>query len=275
MISIVSKAKTMRNRPPAKLLSALVPSRSACLLLLILGSSGAAAQDQEASDNGTDPTRFNTTAVVAYEHNDLVPDLTRNALRMDMALPFGDKRDYNVRVSVPIVRNDARGNNGYDIGDVGIRMGHVFGLSKAGGYVVQGELIMDTAARPELGTGKHVFKGSLIFARFVRSGIFAPALVHSVDVGGDGNRAGVNTSTVDFYYVPKLGNPKAFMTLDPSLTSDWENDRVFGGLAVTLGHSVGKGFGGNMQLYAKPALYAGADRPGDWSLELGFKVLGF
>jgi hypothetical protein len=151
----------------------------------------------------------------------------------------------------------------------------VFGLTRERGLVAQAEMIFDTASRGELGAGKHVFKGTFIYARFLPKGIFAPALVHSLDVGGDSQRPGVSITTIDLYYVPKLADPRYFVTLDPALNFDWERDARFGSLGITAGRTVGKAFGGLAQVYVKPSVLFGRAPPGDWSLELGFKVLGF
>ena len=235
-----------------------------------------AAQEQEAApNNGTDPTRLTTTAVVAYEYNDLAGGMERHAPRLDLTLPFGQKQDYSLRLRVPLVSNDMLGNDDFGLGDVSLTGTHVFGLTRQRGLVVQAEMIFDTASRDELGAGKHVFKGTFIYARFLPKGIFAPALVHSVDVGGDSDRADVNLTTIDLYYVPKLKDPRNFMTLDPALNFDWEKDTQFGSVAVTAGRVVGKAFGGAAQVYVKPSVLFGNERPGDWSMEVGFKVLGF
>ena len=74
--------------------------------------------------------------------------------------------------------------------------------------------------------------------------------------------------------MPKLSDPRKFVTLDPELNFDWADDRQFPSLTVTAGRSVGKAFGGTAQVHAKPTVLFGGD-PGDWSLEMGFKVLGF
>lgn len=247
---------------------------AACLLMTCPIAAG--AQEQEAvPNNGTDPTRLTTTAVVAYEYNDLSAGMARHAPRLDLTLPFGEKQDYSLRLRVPVVSNDVAGDDGFGLGDVSLTGTHVFGLTRQRGLVVQAELAFDSASRPELGTGKHVFKGTFIYARFLPKGIFAPALVHSIDVGGDSDRADVNATTIDLYYVPKLSDPRNFMTLDPALNVDWENDAQFASVAVTAGRVVGKAFGGVAQVYVKPSVMMGHERPGDWSLEVGFKVLGF
>lgn len=238
----------------------------------------AAANAQEAQDtpnNGTDPTRLTTTAVLAYEYNDLQMDLSRHAPRVDLTIPFGDKKDYSVRLRVPVVRNDVVGNNNFGLGDVSLMGTHVFGLTPRRGMVVQGEFVFDSAERPELGSGRNVFKGTFIYARFLPKGIFAPAWVQSIDLGGESDRSKVNMTTLDFYYVPKLPDPRFFMTIDPALNFDWEGDRQYPSLAVTAGREVGQAFGGTVQVYLKPTVLFGGERPGDWSMELGVKVLGF
>jgi hypothetical protein len=65
------------------------------------------------------------------------------------------------------------------------------------------------------------------------------------------------------------------VTFDPSLNFDWENDKRFAGLAVTMGRVTGPAFGGNGILFVKPSVFVGGDRPSSWGVEVGFKVLGF
>lgn len=243
---------------------------------LLMGCSTAVwSADGAQPNNGTDPTRLTSTIVLAYEYNDLANDMERHAPRLDVTLPFGEKKDYSLRLRVPVIRNDVFGDSSFDIGDMSLTGTHVFGLTKKRGLVLQGEYLRDTADRPELGTGRNVFKGTFIYARFLPKGIFAPALVHNIDVGGDAGRPKVKMTTVDFYYVPKLKDPHYFVTIDPSLNVDWEKDAEFASLAVTAGRSIGPAFGGLSQLYIKPSVLMGHERPGDWSMEVGFKLLGF
>ena len=248
----------------------------AVLALSILLSFGAHAQDKPAPDNGTDPTRFQSVALARYEYLDLEDGFSSGTLRLAYSRPFGEKKDYLWEVNVPVTYVDVFGDNDYDLGDVSFKVQHVFGLSRSGAYVLKGEMNFDTAARPELGTGKNVFEGTFIYAKFLKNkAIFAPAIVHSISLWGDDARADVNATTVDFYYVPKLKDPRNLVTFDPSLNFDWENDKQFFGLAVTAGRMVGPAFGGNAVLFVKPSIFAGSDKPSSWGIEVGYKVLGF
>lgn len=247
------------------------------LLVLALGALGAGsvlAQDK-AVDNGTDPTKVSTQAQVKFEHLDVGRGLKLDTLRLWYGVPLGEKKNYSLMFKVPVTRLKGVPNDDYALGDASVQVGHVFGLTREGGYVAQGELIFNTAKRPELGTGKNVFKGTFIVARFLEHGIFAPAFVQSNSISGDDHRAKVNQTTFDFYYVPKMADPKNLVTFDPSINFDWESNKKFLGLAVTLGRVIGPAFGGNSIILVKPSVFAGGDRPSKWGIEVSYKLIGF
>ncbi|AWI79152.1 hypothetical protein CEW87_07105 [Parazoarcus communis] len=90
-----------------------------------------------------------------------------------------------------------------------------------------------------------------------------------------GNRARINNTTFDLYYVPKLANPKYYVTYDPALVHDWENEKSYASLTITFGRMLGKAFGGDSQVYIKPQVLGGKDRPIDFTVQVGYKVIGF
>jgi hypothetical protein len=246
-------------------------------LLTALSASPLAFAAEGEADNGTDPSKLNSTAIASYEYLDLGNGFSSGTLKLTYQKPFllGDKQ-FSMQYKVPVAYVDAAGNDNYDLGDASLKLTHVLSKTKEKAIVLQGELVFDTAGRPELGSGKNVFKGTFIYAKFLKSGaIFAPAVVQSNSLWGDDNRSDINNTTLDFYYVPKLKNPKNLITYDPSLTFDWENDRQFAGLAVTFGRVIGPAFGGNAILSVKPSILAGNDRSADWGVEVIYKVIGF
>jgi hypothetical protein len=246
------------------------------LAAALLACTQAHAQEQPASaDNGTDPTKFTTIAEAKYEYLDLNGGFSSDTLRLSYTQPFAGAR-WNVRARLPVTAVDVFGNHGYDVGDFSVEFAHLFGLNKKGAFVAKGELVFDTAARPELGTGQNVLKGTLIYAKFLKGGnIFAPAVVQSNSLWGDGNRAKVNFTTFDFYYVPHLKNPRNLITYDPALNFDWENNKTFASLAITFGRVLGPQLGGKGIVFVKPSVFAGGERPSSWGIELGYKVIAF
>lgn len=249
---------------------------------LLLAHTAAFADAQTTSgaeqviDNGTDPTKFSTALAADWEHIDLKGDMSSQTLNVTYWQPYGAKKQANLRVRLPVLRITGIGHNDYAIGDFSLKTNVLLKLTPAYGVVAAGELTFDTASRDELGTGKTVLKGALTYAKFLSNGdIFAPTIQQSVSLWGQSDRAKVNNTLFDFYYVPKIKNPKWFVTIDPALSLDWETDKKYGSLAVTVGRSTGPAFGGNGQVYIKPTALFGGDRPGKWGIQVGYKVIGF
>ncbi|MBP6597576.1 MAG: hypothetical protein KA187_01530 [Arenimonas sp.] len=253
------------RHPPRRL-------RLACLVLLALpGASGA-----EELDNGTDPTLLSRQVQATFEHTRLRNGFEANLLNLNFSQPFGEKRDSALRFRLPLASNNVLGSEAYRLGDATVQLTHVFDVTRTRGRVFLAEMSFDTADRPELGTGQNVFKGTYIHAFFLeRGGIFAPAFVHNESLWGDDDRAKVRVSTVNLYYVPDLRDPRNLITLDSSVTRDWEGGREFAALAITFGRVIGPMFGGNGIVSVKPTLYGGGERPATWGAEVGFRVIGF
>ena len=249
----------------------LLAATAACLV-----TAATSARAEDAANNGTDPTRLTTQALANWERVDLKEGFVSDTLKLNYTVPVGEKRDWSIRYRLPLASVNVLGNNSYGLGDASVQATHVFGLSRKGGWVAQAEMVFDTASRDELGTGKNVFKGTLIKAWFLSDGsIFAPAVVHSESLWGDSLRKGVRATTLDLYYVPKLSDPRNLVTVDPSINRDWKSEKSFVGLAVTFGRVLGPALGGTGIVSLKPSVFAGDGRPGSWGVELGYKVLGF
>ena len=255
----------------------------AAFLALALASSGAQAQEADQPvDNGTNPARFNTTAIVSYETADLDQGISIDTFELSYIQPFTADKDYNIRFKLPFARIDGANSvfsDNFDLGDAQVKISHLAkkDMKNLTALVIGAEMSFDTAARPELGAGQNVLKLNATYAKGLSNkAIFAPAVVHSISLWGDDGRAKVNNTVFDFYYVPKLKNPKYFITFDPSITLDWETDAQFIGLATTFGRVIGPAFGGNSVMYIKPSTFLGGDAPPiNWGIEVGYKLIGF
>jgi hypothetical protein len=84
-------------------------------------------------------------------------------------------------------------------------------------------MTFDTANETERAAGKNVFRGTAAYVKFLPGGIiFAPTLNQSNSIWGDRDRRDVNMTVLDFYIVPKLSDPKTFVTFDPAINSNWD-----------------------------------------------------
>lgn len=253
-------------------------------LLAALAVGPALAQDTATADlatdgalenNGTDPTRPVRSATLGYETLELASGFTSQRLELRFSQPVGSGRSA-IQLTVPFMSLDALGDDAFGLGDVGLRYSNVVRVTPDYGVVLQLEAEFPTAERDELGTGRVVLKPAIIYADFLADGsILAPSLLHNVSVGGDEDRADVNLTTFDLYYVPRLASQKVYMTLDPALNYDWEREAGYGAFAVTVGYRLGSMLGGSGQVFVKPSMTIGDERPVDWGLEIGFQVLNF
>lgn len=229
---------------------------------------------EAAVDNGTDPTKVRREVKIGFEHLDARGGVTQETFKAQYTHPLADRT--SLQLTVPLAANDALGRSGFGLGDLGLKLVHIPVVTRQYGLVVQAELLFNSASRFELGSGQTVVKATGIYARFLKNGdIFAPALVHSLGFGRDDLRSRVNSTTLDLYYVPKLSDPRTFVTIDPALTHDWSGDATYGALAVTVGRGLGQALGGQLQAYVKPTVLVGSERPANWSAEVGLKLLGF
>ena len=230
--------------------------------------------DGEEVNNGTNPTLLTTQAIVQYQYNELRFGGDAGLIELQYVQPFGDGNKA-FRFTAPFA--DSSLDSSYGLGDISITYIDVFHLTKKNGSAFTAELFLDTASRGDIGYGQFAMETQLFYAFFLNNGaIFAPAWVQTFGLGGGNDNGGkLNVSTFDFYFVPKLPDPKYYMTFDPAVVHDWENDKTFGSLQVTFGMLTGKAFGGDSQVFIKPGIQIGKDRPVDWSVQVGYKVLNF
>lgn len=233
------------------------------------------AQSQSEVNNGTDPTLLATSAGIQYKYSDFGSGLSNNLFEANFGVPFGPGKRKSLSINIPYASGPI--NDSFGLGDLSLTFTHVLDVNASRGYAYTAELSFDTADRPDLGGGQTVLELSGFYAKFLKGGsIIAPALVQTFGLGDeDPGRSKVNTTTFDFYYVPKLATDKIFITFDPALIYDWERDKGFASLTTTFGFPMGKAFGGDSQVFIKPQILAGANRPADWSLQVGYKVIGF
>lgn len=244
---------------------------------MLAGDASALADDSDQNqDNGTDPTRLNRSVSASLEHLNLGGDLSQNTFTMLYTTPITDDARSALRLTVPFIQNDLAGRESYSLSDVGLSISRVLELTRQYGLVVSGEMTFDTANETEGGTGKNVFRGTVAYVKFLPGGIiFAPTLNQSNSIWGDRDRRDINMTVLDFYIVPKLADPKTFVTFDPALNGNWEIGAQFFSLAMTVGRALGPAFGGRSQIYVRASSYAGGERAADWGVEVGYKVLGF
>lgn len=238
--------------------------------------SGAMAAEGDI-DNGTDPTKLSRNFQLRYEALDLQNGFSNQTLFLRFTQPLGEAQKSSLEFKVPLISSDVLGEPGLGVGDLILKFSHLATLTPKYGILLTLEAAFDTADTADRGFGSNVLRPGITYARFLPGGsLFAPTLQHAFTVGQvDPGRTEVNLTVMDFYYVPKLNDPRNYMTLDPALSYDWENDKLIPSVALTLGRVIPTGLPGTSSLFIKPSVGLGEDRAFDWGFEVGFKVVGF
>lgn len=238
-------------------------------------ASVASAEDE--INTGVDPTKLSRTTQFRFESLDLTNGFSNDTLYLRYTEPLGAAQRSSIELKLPIVSSDVIGGSTYGSGDFSLKYTNLPVLTQKYGIVLTVEAIFNTANEADQGLGSNVLKPGITYARFLSNGaIFAPTLQHGFTIGKtDQGRSDYNTTVIDLYYVPKLKNPLAYMTIDPALTYDWERDRLSPSLAVTLGQVIKTSLPGTSSVFIKPSVGIGHDRAYDWGLEVGFKIIGF
>lgn len=232
------------------------------------------ANDQEVN-NGTNPTILATTAGIQYKYTDFGSGFSNDLFEAYSLVPFGAGNNMSLEFRLAYASGPI--DDSYGLGDLSLKFTHVLEVNASYGIAYTAKLSFDSADRPDLGAGQTVLELSGFYARFLKNGgIVAPALVQTFGLGDeDPGRNKVNITTFDFYYVPKLSTNIVYITFDPALIYDWERDKGFASLTTTFGFPMGKAFGGDSQIFIAPQILAGANRPADWNVQVGYKVIGF
>lgn len=257
---------------------ALVAAMAAGLAIMSPGAVLAQSADGSAdtADDGTDPTKLSRKLSVSLEHLDISAAGYNNTLLLKYDQPISADGATSINVTLRAVAPSALGGWQYGLGDGSVKLSRVLERNRRFGMVLSGEMIFDSADSPFRGSGQTVGKLQFTYAKFLEGGsIFAPTVAQSQGLDGPAGADLTTTTLVDLYYVPRLADKRYFMTLDPSAQYDWDKEIAYGGLAVTLGRKLKGGPGGNPQLFIKPAIFFGGDRPTDWGLEVGYKLLNF
>lgn len=166
---------------------------------------------------------------------------------------------------------DAHTTTGF--GDMDARVLWVANVTQKGALAFGLEATFNTASQPSLGTGKttlgpQAFK--VFFQPFgIKGALLAPAYQYVFDIAGDDDRADISRSAIDVFFVWLAADKKHWATINPTIIIDHENEKEFAIFEVEAGQMM---FGPTSS-YIRPGFGIGDDKPYEWNIEFGFKVI--
>lgn len=250
------------------------------LPLLVPGSFPALAQSADEQDSsGTNPINFTYDFRIYSEFQEFNAkgDNGGGLLTFEYRIPVGEKWQLRGRFRGTTKSFDPEGDGTSEtttgVGDFDLRLLTVPYASKKLAVAAGLELFLDTASSDVLGEGKTSLGPQAFLVWFAPGGVkgtlFAPAVQYVFDVAGADNRADVDRFQFNFFYLWLSDSKKHWALLDPQLVIDNENDKEFGQIEIEVGQMM---FGATSS-YIRPGIGVGSDRPLNWNIELGFKVI--
>ena len=269
------------------------------LLVAIAATAFAQEEDKPKKDNtGTNPVNFTYDARFYNEWAALDIDDGDGALMtntFEFRLPFGRDlasvakldnehliyqlsqkfgarmrfRQKNLNISTEDMNTNISG-----IGDIDARLLTVVPVSKKFMLAPGFEATFNTATHDAMGYGKTVFT-PMVFGVFPgllgKGSLFVPGYQYLFSVGGDDDRADVNRSTIDLYFVWLFKHSGNWLIIDPQILIDHEANTVPMLIELEWGMMIKPVPGASV--YLRPGVGIGADRPYLWNFEFGLKFI--
>ena len=254
---------------------------------------GVRAQEEDvkeklkADKTGTNPINFTFDARLYNEFQWLntAGDGEQNITTFEFRAPFASGK-WQFRSKIRAVNLQADLNDDgiddvdeFGLGDIDVRFMTVpyLNMKKKLGVALGVELFLNTASEDELGAGAWSV-APLIFVPYFNpigpGSILVPGYQHKFSIDEDDGRSQVHQGLIDLFLVKTWGGNQFWGFIDPQIILDYENDKEFMLLELQAGMMLDnyirwKGH----SAYIMPSFGVGTDRPYDFSLEIGYKIV--
>jgi hypothetical protein len=199
--------------------------------------------------------------------------------------PFaGGKWQFRMRQDVADLSADFN-NDGVDdvnesgVGDFDMRFTTVLHMKGMNAFAGAMEIFLNTANDEELGSGATILGPQAFYVRFFRGGmgpyqggLFAPGVQYQRSIEEDPGSSEIEKILVDLNFFVMGKSKKHWFFTDPQIIFDLETHDKFAIVDLEWGRMLKwKG----QSVYLRPAFAVGADRPTDYGVEIGYKIVGF
>jgi hypothetical protein len=241
-------------------------------------------KEQFAKDKtGTNPVNFTFDARLYNEYRWLntAGDGGQNLTTFEFRAPFASgKWQFRGKVRAVDLKADFNDDGTDDVdefgfGDTDLRLMTVpyMNLEKKMAVALGVEFFLNTASEDELGAGA-TSVAPLIFLGFFNpigpGSVLFPGYQHTFSIDESDGRSKVHSGLIDMFLVQTFKENKYWGYVDPQIILDYENDIEFMLLEIQGGMMVGPA---GHSAYIMPSFGVGTDRPYDFSLEVGYKIV--
>ncbi|MDX2481965.1 MAG: hypothetical protein QNK24_16710 [Desulfuromusa sp.] len=243
-------------------------------------------QSQQQDKTGTNPVNFTKDIRVYSEYSWLntAGDGNQSLTTTEFRTPFADgKWQWRVRARFNALKADLNDDDVEEIdesgfGDIDMRFLTVpyLDMAKQQAVAVGLEVFLDTASEDALGSGTTSLGPQVFYVKFLPTGLFAPALQYKFSVDEATGRNETDQILIDLNYLRMAKDKQSWFFVDPQIIIDNEAETEYSIVDFEFGVMMSKWT--DLQghsLYIRPSVGVGADRPVDYSVEVGYKIVGF
>jgi len=237
----------------------------------------------EKDKTGTNPLNFTFDARLYDEYRWLNTDGdgSQNLVTAEFRAPFASGK-WQIRAKVRSVNLKADFNDdGFNdvsqsgFGDTDIRIMTVpyLSMEKMMGVAVGVEAFIDTASEDALGAGATSLAPFIFLGFFNPIGpgsIFVPGYQHTFSIDEADGVSEVSQGLIDMFLVKTLSENRYWGYVDPQIVLDYKEHTEFMLLEIQAGMMLGRA---GHSIWAMPSFGVGTDRPYDFSLEIGYKIV--
>jgi hypothetical protein len=242
---------------------------------------------------GTNPINFQRDLRIYNEYLWLNTegDGNQNLTTLEFRTPFaGGKWQFRTRIPYNAVTADVNGDGMDDtddsgLGDINFRLMTVPYFEGANAIAVALEVFLDTASDDSLGAGTTSLAPVIFYGRFFRGGfgpwqkggLFAPGLQYKFSVDEDEGRDKTEQAIIDINFLLQAEDGQSWLFAEPQIVFDLENDAEFAIMDFEFGFMMTKWWPdlAGQSFYLRPTFTIGTDRPMDYGIELGYKIIGW
>ena len=170
-----------------------------------------------------------------------------------------------------------KGHSAYVMPSIGVGHDRPYDGRHNVGVAVGVEFFLDTASEDALGAGAWTMAPLVflpIFNPIGKGSILVPGYQHKISLDENDGRSQVHQGLIDLFLVKTFGGNQFWGFIDPQILLDYENDIQFMLLELQAGMMLDRYFGiKGHSAYVMPSIGVGHDRPYDFSLEVGYKIV--
>ena len=252
------------------------------------GGAASATGGDSSDKTGTNPINFSFDARVYNEYQWLntAGDGSQNITTFEFRAPFADgKWQFRTRLRATGLKADFNNDGRDDVdergfGDMDFRLLTVVHMNTQKKFAIATglEVFLNTASHDALGSNA-ISLGPQVFAVFFEpfGGMFdliAPAYQHKFSVYEESGANRVHQGFIDVFALKTSSDKKKWVLINPTAIFDYENDIQFVTVDFEVGMMLDDVFGTKgHSAYLRPSVAIGNDRPYDYSVECGYKII--